>query len=190
MKEQIAQEWIFDSQNAKMMDQNLFTKFIFRVAHQWATSIDLNEYCELLNKVYSRIIHKKVVRSNGRCDTAFPSIQVSINQDKQAQNEEFGENEWESCDENEGEDETYTYDVRDNGKRYKQKKNEPAPEATEETKDVFLTARDPFYFKESVMFFEPNEKGTIECAPPSLEDFEYDVLTEQSNVFPLGYPTE
>jgi len=55
---------------------------------------------------------------------------------------------------------------------------------------VFLTARDPFYFKESVMFFEPNEKGTIECAPPSLEDFEYDVLTEQSNVFPLGYPTE
>jgi len=104
MKEQIAQEWIFDSQNAKMMDQNLFTKFIFRVAHQWATSIDLNEYCELLNKVYSRIIHKKVVRSNGRCDTAFPSIQVSINQDKQAQNEEFGENEWESCDEDEGED--------------------------------------------------------------------------------------
>lgn len=99
MKTQIQQEWIYDSHNADLMDQNLFTKFIFRIAHQWATSIDINEYCELLNKVYSRIIHKKIVRSSGRTDTALPHIQVTIDQEKQNQNEEFGENEWESCDE-------------------------------------------------------------------------------------------
>ena len=26
--------------------------------------------------------------------------------------------------------------------------------------------------------------------PPSEEDFEYEVLTEHTNIFPLGYPTE
>jgi hypothetical protein len=65
MKDQIAQEWIYDSHNSGSMDQNLFSKFIFRIAHQWATSIDIDEYCELLSKIYSRIVHKKIVRANG-----------------------------------------------------------------------------------------------------------------------------
>jgi len=74
MKVQIAQEWIYDSRNCEQMNQNLFTKFLFRIAHQWATSIDIDEYCELLNKVYLRIIHKKIVRASGRSDIALPQI--------------------------------------------------------------------------------------------------------------------
>ena len=81
MKVQISQEWIYDSRNCETMDQNLFTKFLFRIAHQWATSIDIDEYCELLNKVYLRIIHKKIVRENGRSDIALPQIQVTIDQE-------------------------------------------------------------------------------------------------------------
>jgi len=55
---------------------------------------------------------------------------------------------------------------------------------------VFLTARDPFYFKEVVKFYQPDEKGEVLCQAPTLEDFEYDVLTDHVNIFPLGYPTE
>jgi len=49
-------------------------KFIFRIAHQWATSIDINEYIELLNKVYDRIVHRSIVRSTGATDIAYPHI--------------------------------------------------------------------------------------------------------------------
>ena len=162
-------------------------KFIFRIAHQWATSIDINEYIELLNKVYDRIVHRSIVRSTGATDIAYPHIQVTIDQEKQPQNEEFGDAEWESCNEDEEEDnEMFTYELREE-KRYKQRK----PEGTDTAvKDVFLTARDPFYFKEEVKYYQANEKNETSCAQPCLEDFEYDVLTSHENIFPMGYPTE
>lgn len=104
MKTQVTQEWFYDSHNGANMDQNLFMKFIFRVAHQWATSVDIQEYCELLEKVYSRIVHRKIVRSSGKTDIAYPQIQVTIDQDKQPQNEDFGDADWDSCAEDEDED--------------------------------------------------------------------------------------
>lgn len=54
------------------MDQNLFTKFLFRIAHQWCASIDLDEYCELLEKVFDRITARKIVRANGKVEIALP----------------------------------------------------------------------------------------------------------------------
>ena len=56
-------------------------------------------------------------------------------------------------------------------------------------KDVFLTARDPFYFKEKVLYYH-NDGTNTSCKAPSNEDFEYDVMTDPENIFPLGYPTE
>jgi hypothetical protein len=188
MEAQVAQEWVYDSHNSNVMDQNLFMKFIFRIAHQWATSIDINEYIELLEKVYSRITHKVIVRSSGATQVAYPHIQVTIDQEKQPQNEDFGDADWEMCEEGEEEEpDHFTYEQRDDGKTYKQRK--PA-EQEEAIKDVFLTARDPFYFKEVVKYHQANENGDIKCAECSLEDFDYDVMTEHCNVFPLGYPTE
>lgn len=35
-----------------------------------------------------------------------------------------------------------------------------------------------------------NEHNVQDCAAPSFEDFEYDVLSDHANIFPLGYPTE
>lgn len=55
---------------------------------------------------------------------------------------------------------------------------------------MFLTARDPFYFKEVVQYYQASESGAIAVAAPCTEDFEYDVMTEHTNIFPLGYPTE
>ena len=164
MKSQVAQEWFYDSHGQEMMDQNLFSKFIFRIAHQWSTSIDLKEYVELLDKIYSRIVIRKIVRYSGKVDTAYPTIQVTIDQEKQPQNEEFGDAEWESCAEDESDDDGYSYDIRD-GKRWKQAKKDTDFGATDPAavKDVFLTARDPFYFKEVVQYYLPNSQGIIEC---------------------------
>jgi len=58
MAAQIEEEWVYDSHGQKEMDQQLFTKFLFRIAHQWAAGIGLAEYCELLEKVFARITHK------------------------------------------------------------------------------------------------------------------------------------
>lgn len=107
----------------------------------------------------------------------------------QNQNEELGENEWEQCDEDEDEDDQHNYEVRENGQRWRQRKAEEAQADKDEQKDVFLTARDPFYYKEVVQFYHPYEQGQ-KCAPPTAQDFEYDVLTDHSNILPLGYPTE
>ena len=60
------------------MDQNLFTKFLFRIAHQWCASIDLDEYCELLERVFDRITARKIVRANGKVEIALPQIRVTI----------------------------------------------------------------------------------------------------------------
>lgn len=55
---------------------------------------------------------------------------------------------------------------------------------------MFLTARDPFYFKEVVQYYVADADGKINCAAPKIDDIEYEVLTDHSNIFPLGYPTE
>lgn len=42
----------------------MFQKALFRVAHGWATHIDMDEYIEVLTKVYNRITIKKVIRGD------------------------------------------------------------------------------------------------------------------------------
>ena len=64
------------------------------MAHGWATHIDMDEYVELLTKVYERITIKKIIRGDsGRVEIALPRIQVDIFQEKE---EEDGA-EWQSC---------------------------------------------------------------------------------------------
>jgi hypothetical protein len=57
MKEEIEQEWVMDSRGQEEMSFNLLTKVLFRIAHWWATNIDLDDYIDLLNRVYDRIIN-------------------------------------------------------------------------------------------------------------------------------------
>ena len=64
MSKEIDQEWLQDSQGQATLNLHLFTKVLFRIAHQWSVHIDLDEYIELLTKVYTRITIRKVIRAS------------------------------------------------------------------------------------------------------------------------------
>ena len=54
---------------------------LFRFAHQWAPSIETQEYVDLLTKIYDRITHRRLVRgATGEVEDALPSIQIEITQ--------------------------------------------------------------------------------------------------------------
>ena len=91
---EVAQEWIHDARGQPAMNLCLFQKLLFRIAHGWGTHIDIDEYIELLNRVYERITIKKIIRGEtGEIEIALPRIQVEIFQEK---DEEDGA-EWMSC---------------------------------------------------------------------------------------------
>jgi hypothetical protein len=79
MSSEIDHEWHMDSSGASELSLHMFTKILFRIVHQWAIHIDLEEYLELLNKIYLRITHRKVVKaSNNEVYQAYPTIHVEI----------------------------------------------------------------------------------------------------------------
>ena len=65
MEAEIEEEWLFDSRGEEAMNFPLFTKLLHRIAAQWCIHIDLDEYIELLQKIYERIILKRVVTAKG-----------------------------------------------------------------------------------------------------------------------------
>jgi hypothetical protein len=75
MVSEISQEWLMDSRGQSEMTFNLFLKLLFRIAHQWATHVDLDEYLDLLNKIYNRIIIKEVNNDEG---IYYPSGYIRI----------------------------------------------------------------------------------------------------------------
>jgi len=58
MSREVAQEWIHDARGQPTMNLVMFQKTLFRVAHAWSTHVDLDEYLELLDRVYERITVK------------------------------------------------------------------------------------------------------------------------------------
>ena len=98
MEKEIEQEWKHDSKGQKEMPQNLFMKLLFRIAHQWATHIDAEEYVEILEKIYDRITVMKIVRGEtGEEEIVLPSLKIDLFQeDKTAQEDDDAE--WMSCD--------------------------------------------------------------------------------------------
>jgi len=57
------------------MNLTMFQKMLFRIAHSWATHIDIEEYVEVLSKVYDRITMKKVIRGDsGNVEMALPRL--------------------------------------------------------------------------------------------------------------------
>ena len=129
------------------MPLNLFLKTLFRIAHQWATSIDLEEYVDLLTKIYDRITHKRICRQDGTIDSVLPVIKVELNQRHPIEEEDDADNnKWELVEEDELPVEGFEYVERD-GKRYK------AEIIEEDDSEVFFTTRDPFNFTESVCYY-------------------------------------
>lgn len=63
MSVEIEHEWSMDCSGAEEMNLHIFTKLLFRIAHQYAVHIDLDEYIELLNKIYHRITVRMAIRA-------------------------------------------------------------------------------------------------------------------------------
>jgi len=79
MNSEIEQEWILDSAGHEELSLHLFTKMLFRIAHSWATHINVEEYCELLMKIYQRITFKKVIKAaNSEVVFANPTIVCEV----------------------------------------------------------------------------------------------------------------
>ena len=79
MAVEIEQEWLQDSAGHSELTLHLFTKALFKVAHQWATHVSVEEYCELLTKIYQRITCRKVMRArDSSALIAMPTIQCEI----------------------------------------------------------------------------------------------------------------
>ena len=52
---------------------------LFRMAHGWATHIDLDEYVEVLEMVYERITMKQIMRgATGVQEMALARLEVNI----------------------------------------------------------------------------------------------------------------
>jgi hypothetical protein len=86
MAKEIDQEWHMDSLGNQEMNLHLFTKLLFRIAHQWAVHIDLDEYLELLQKIFDRITIRKVIKAgDGSIVICYPTIQCVIIPDKDSE---------------------------------------------------------------------------------------------------------
>lgn len=48
------------------MNFNLLTKVLFRIAHWWGTNIDLDDYIDLLYRIFDRITSVFQVTSDSR----------------------------------------------------------------------------------------------------------------------------
>lgn len=79
MASEIENEWLMDSAGNHDMSLHLFTKLMFRIAHQWATHINLDEYIEILFKIYYRItVRRVIVSSTSEVKIAMPTIQCEV----------------------------------------------------------------------------------------------------------------
>ena len=67
---ELAHEWLLDSHGQTEITQVILGKILFRVAHWWSTNVDIDEYIDMLQRVYSRITFKRVydVRSESSSD--------------------------------------------------------------------------------------------------------------------------
>lgn len=182
---------------------HLFTKLLFRVAHQWATHIDLDEYCELLEKIYLRITIRKVIKANdGSVLFCHPTIHSEVIPDNSDGGDDafaptVGENDdlniAEPCPSDEEEKEHYEYSFLEDPatltlKKHK-KRQAPRLEAapTEEDMDnaPILSMKEALLFKEDVVYHLNN--GDYK---PRSDDLVSYVLAEMVDVLPFGYPTE
>lgn len=114
MSSEVSQMWLMDNKSQKHMTYRLFQKSLFRIAHQWATHIDLDEYLELLQKVFDRITTKKIIDHKDSTEfVQYPTIQVEIVEENDTSTRDSKDQpetpEWILCDEDEENMSNYEY---------------------------------------------------------------------------------
>jgi hypothetical protein len=214
---EVTKQWKRDSSGLDEMSQVLFQKLLFTIAHYWCIHIDVEEYEEFMDKLYNRIIHKKIIRgSDGSEVTLLPEIFCRLTQE--VKGEEDDDMDWKSCFSRESQNDFYEYEQREDPnsnevKMYKRKKvEEEEGAAGEEIAVPVFSSREAFMFSETVKFFKDeydedvkvdseDEDNTAEQArkaeiaakqrpQPNSDDTVVDVLADMGDIYPLGYPTE
>ena len=191
-----------DRTNQTELTLHLFTKLLFRIAHQWATHINLEEYVELLNKIYQRITIRKVISAtSGKAILCHPTIQCEVlPPDPEGGIDPFtsaeGEDSamWEPCLSDEEEDEQFEYFYVENPdtltvKKHKKRQALVADGADENAIDLdsipMFPSKEPMVYREEVTYHQ--NSGDYR---PSGDDLVSYVLADIHNVLPFGYPTE
>lgn len=180
---------------------HLFTKLLFRIAHQWATHIDLEEYLELLGKIYARITIRKAVRaSDGKEVLCYPTIHTQIitdvvdGEDPFAPASSGAENAlWEPCmsdeEERDGFEYTFIEDEPSMTVKKSKKRKPPVLEVPKEDADMdsapLFSMKDPINYREEVVFHL--NAGDYK---PSGDDLVCYIMAEPKDIVPFGYPTE
>ena len=202
MESEIAQEWLQDSRGQGEISQNVIAKILFRVAHYWATNIDLDEYLDLLTKLYSRLSYKRVYLTESESLTSiYPRIQIGFPLEEKRINETvvrgganaLEEGEWLECASNESmesdfEYETRTDDVQMKAVRIKRKKRAAGAGGIDYglPSQVQLSIKDPFVYSEEVVYPELNDPRHSDVLNKTV----YDAMLPLEQVLPFGYPTE
>ena len=158
----------------------------------------MEEYCELLNKVYHRITIRKVIKaSNSETIFAHPTIQIEVIPPKVDGPDPFvsSENEdalWEQCLSDEDEITEFEYHYFENDENLtvkKHKKRRPLKDTNLEENNLehipMFPAKEPVIYNEDVIYHQ--NKGDYR---PVGDDYVSYVLADFDDVLPLGYVTE
>ena len=200
MATEIEHEWRMDCSNAPALSLHLFTKVLFRICHQWAVHIDLDEYCELLNVIYSRITAREaVLAKDGSIMRCNPTVFVTVIPDA-SEAEQFAPSSssadaalYEPCQPGEIERAEYEYQWIEDpatmtvAKHRKRKLGGPPKPVDDLSFDQspVLSIKEAIMQKEKVVYYQ-NSGDYKPCA----DDTVYYVLADLDDVLPLGYPTE
>lgn len=201
MATEIDQEWQMDSTGQPELTLHLFTKLLFRVAHQWATHIDLEEYLELLNKIYARITIRRAVKAaDGTTVLCYPTVHCQIVTEAVDGEDPFqpaasgAENAlWEPCNSDEEEREGFEYSFVEEPAsmtvRKHKKRKPPVIEATKDENDMdsgpLFSMKDAITYREDVVYHQ--NSGDYRPGPDDLVSY---CVAELKDVVPFGYATE
>lgn len=73
-----------DSSNHGALNLHLFSRLLFRIANQWAVHIDLEEYIEILEKIFERItVRKALSLADSSVKVCYPTIMVDVIADEE-----------------------------------------------------------------------------------------------------------
>jgi hypothetical protein len=127
MDAEIDEEWVLDSRGLSEMTFTLLTKTLFRIAHEWCTNIDIDEYIDLLNRVYDRIIYYAMVHTDVKeyenieeggpgITRDYPKIKITFPEGEAKAKEKSGKldskrknDDWLECRSNESNSSDYEY---------------------------------------------------------------------------------
>ena len=198
LSSEIAQEWLLDCRGLPEISQVVLSKILYRIAHWWSTNVDIEEYIDLLQRIYERITFKRSFDNNLLSDH-FPRITITFPAEEKHISETVvrglgnnngaaGDTDWMECASNESNKSDYDYRYEEDPAKMivkKMKKRKPIGGFDMGT-SVNITIKEPFFYQEEVTYPELNDHRLAEVTSRSV----FDQMLEIKQILPFGYTTE